>query len=317
MDLKWFHAVINLVEEDPIKGLILLAILVVILFIIAIFSYRKSTFLQQLTNLIPFIRKEYVIVANFSKKEGKINNITKKYMEFGCKVFRLDTFKDFKKDGGISKEKLAKIILKQENTIKKAKKIMKNGNSLVYIGFPHVPLAFLDGVNFSDVDDPILYEYQGMGSECLGKGFFELKQVYNTEIEIEQKFNSNDTLEKEIALKIEQSFKIKDDDINEVINIPLITSFSSIEIGRWQISNYAQIDKFQREFEGLLTSLKSKGVEKIHLFATTPVSLSFSLGRVINHYHPEIIIYNYNNGIFDWGINLHTREIIYKDNTYH
>jgi len=188
---------------------------------------------------------------------------------------------------------------------------MKNGNSLIYIGFPHVPLGFLDGVNFSDIDDPILYEYQGMGSECLGKGFFELKRIYNTEIELEQTLNNNDSLEKEVALKIEQSFRINDDDIKKVINVSSIVSLSSDEIDRWKITNYAQIDKYQREFEKMLTRMKAKGVEKIHLFATTPVSLSFSLGRVINHYHPEIIVYNYNNGIFDWGINLQNCEIIY------
>jgi Ca2+-binding EF-hand superfamily protein len=231
-------------------------------------------------------------------------------MEYGCKVFKLYTFRDFDKDGTITKEKLENIVKRQQKTIQKAKRIMKNGNSLIYIGFPHVPLGFLDGVNFSDIDDPILYEYQGMDSECLGKGFFELKRIYNTEIEIEQTLNNYDSLDKEVVLKIEQSFKINDDDIKKVVNVSSIVSLSSSKIGRWKITNYAQIDKYQREFEKMLTEMKAKGVEKIHLFATTPVSLSFSLGRVINHYHPEIIVYNYNNGTFDWGINLQNREII-------
>lgn len=194
--------------------------------------------------------------------------------------------------------------MRQQDAIKKAKKRMKNGNSLIDIGFPHVPLGFLDGVNFSDIDDLILYEYQGMGSECLGKGFFELKRIYNTEIGLGQKFNKNSSVGKEVALKIEQSFNISDDQINKVINVSSILSLSPKEVGRWKITNYAQIDKYQREFEKILTRMKAEGVEKIHLFATTPVPLSFSLGRVINHYHPEILVYNYNNGIFDWGINL-------------
>lgn len=313
MDFKLLHAIIDVIEKDLIKGLILLAVLLIILFIISILSYKKSRLLQKLVNLIPFLRKEYVMIANFSKKEGKIDRIINGYMEFGCKVFKLCTFRNFNKDGTITEEKLENVITKQQDTIRKAKKKMKNGNSLIYIGFPHVPLAFLDGVNFSDIDDPILYEYQGMGSECLGKGFFELKQIYNTGIKLEQISNCNDLLEKEVALKIEQSFEISDEDINRAINVPLIISLTSSQIGRWEITNYAQIDKYQREFEKMLTRMKAEGVEKIHLFATTPVSLSFSLGRVINHYHPKIIVYNYNNGIFDWGINLQNRELIYMN----
>ncbi|MDD2251071.1 MAG: SAVED domain-containing protein [Candidatus Cloacimonetes bacterium] len=308
--LKLVNAIIDLIEKDLVNGLILLVILIIILFIISILSYKNNRLLQRLVNKIPFIRKEYVLVANFSKKEGKIDEIIKDYMEYGCKVFKLYTFRDFDKDGTITKEKLENIVKRQQKTIQKAKRIMKNGNSLIYIGFPHVPLGFLDGVNFSDIDDPILYEYQGMDSECLGKGFFELKRIYNTEIEIEQTLNNYDSLDKEVVLKIEQSFKINDDDIKKVVNVSSIVSLSSSKIGRWKITNYAQIDKYQREFEKMLTEMKAKGVEKIHLFATTPVSLSFSLGRVINHYHPEIIVYNYNNGTFDWGINLQNREII-------
>lgn len=308
--LKLVNAIIDLIEKDLVNGLILLVILIIILFIISILSYKNNRLLQRLVNKIPFIRKEYVLVANFSKKEGKIDEIIKDYMEYGCKVFKLYTFRDFDKDGTITKEKLENIVKRQQKTIQKAKRIMKNGNSLIYIGFPHVPLGFLDGVNFSDIDDPILYEYQGMDSECLGKGFFELKHIYNTEIEIEQTLNNYDSLDKEVVLKIEQSFKINDDDIKKVVNVSSIVSLSSSKIGRWKITNYAQMDKYQREFEKMLTEMKAKGVEKIHLFATTPVSLSFSLGRVINHYHPEIIVYNYNNGTFDWGINLQNREII-------
>lgn len=308
--LKLVNAIIDLIEKDLVNGLILVVILIIILFIISILSYKNNRLLQRLVNKIPFIRKEYVLVANFSKKEGKIDVIIKDYMEYGCKVFKLYTFRDFDKDGTITKEKLENIVKRQQKTIQKAKRIMKNGNSLIYIGFPHVPLGFLDGVNFSDIDDPILYEYQGMDSECLGKGFFELKRIYNTEIEIEQTLNNYDSLDKEVVLKIEQSFKINDDDIKKVVNVSSIVSLSSSKIGRWEITNYAQIDKYQREFEKMLTEMKAKGVEKIHLFATTPVSLSFSLGRVINHYHPEIIVYNYNNGTFDWGINLQNREII-------
>ena len=42
---------------------------------------------------------------------------------------------------------------------------------------------------------------------------------------------------------------------------------------------------------------------------TTPVSLTFSLGKVIEHYHPNIITYNYNNNEYDWCIDIKNRKV--------
>lgn len=316
MNLKWLDEIINIVKQDTGKGVVLIGILLIIAFIIsilAILTYRKNKFLQKLINYIPFIQKEFVLMGNFSKKEGKINDITNNYLESGCKVFKLETYKEFAEDGTITKDNLEKVIKKQQKTINDAKKIMKNKNSFIYIGFPHVPLGFLDGINFTDIDEPILYEYQGMDSECLGRGFFELKRIYNSTLDLLDNIGDRATIENEIALKIEQSFKVNDSDIRKVINVPSIISLGPEIPGRWKITNYAQIDKYQREFERVLSELKNKGVEKIHLFATTPVALSFSLGRVIKHYHPEVIVYNYNNGRFDWGINLRNQSVVFAN----
>jgi type II secretory pathway component PulF len=78
--LKLVNAIIDLIEKDLVNGLILLVILIIILFIISILSYKNNRLLQRLVNKIPFIRKEYVLVANFSKKEGKIDEIIKVFM---------------------------------------------------------------------------------------------------------------------------------------------------------------------------------------------------------------------------------------------
>lgn len=176
--------------------------------------------------------------------------------------------------------------------------------------FPHVPLAFLDGYHFRDTDDPVLYEYQGMDSECLGRGFYELNKKYNTDMKVINNYDSQTNYGSEITLKIEQSFPISNEDIKSVSSTSQVVSLGAKDPMRWNINNYAQIDLYQKEFLSLLAKLGNKGVRKIHLFATTPVSLSFSLGRMIDHYHPEIIVYNYNNTTYDWAINLRTREII-------
>lgn len=309
--MDWVNSLIDLVKQDKLASIILLLILM----FLTILAYKNFRPLQKIynwiTNIIPWIKKEYIVIANFSKKSGNINDIIGKYSEAGCKVYRLETNKQFTKEGAISKTNLEKVINEQQKVIKEAKARMKKKNSFIYIGFPHVPFGFLDGVNFTDIDDPVLYEYQGEDSKCLGKGFFQLKQIYNSSLGLVDNISQFSNLEKEIALKIEQSFHINDNEIKKAVNINSVVSFGLQKPERWGITNYAQVDLYQKAFEAILSKLKDMGVEKIHLFASTPASLSFSLGRVIKHYHPEIIVYNYNNGKFDWGINLRSQTISY------
>jgi len=308
------NQVIQYLNKNPgnEKYIIMIFTLVLlILFFSSIVAYKKYKSIQQLINYLPFIKKEYIVFANFSKKEGNINEIRKSYVETGCKLYELKSFRKFTKDGSITKAELEQIIINQQEKINKAKRLMKNKNSLIYIGFPHVPLGFLDGVNFSDIDSPILYEYQGMSTECLGKGFFELKHIYNSTLNLKCDLDKFTKLDNEVALKIEQSFHINNDDINKVVKVGNILTFGTNDVGRWRITNYAQIEIYKREFLNILEDLKDRGVVKIYLFAATPVSLSFSLGSVIEHYHPEVIVYNYNNGTFDWGINLRTQQVVY------
>jgi hypothetical protein len=127
---------------------------------------------------------------------------------------------------------------------------------------------------------------------------------------LESIYGNISEFDNEIALKIEQSFPINNNGIRKTVHVDQIVFFGIKNPKQWGITNYAEIDLYQKAFKLLLNDLKNKGVKKIHLFATTPVSLSFSLGRVINHYHPEIIVYNYNNGRFDWGINLSRMEVV-------
>jgi len=309
--IKTVIELFKLIQSDPLTAIITL----LILFFSCILLYKKFGLLQIVYNwiinhILIFMKREYVMLTTFSKKEAHFSNVKKKYQEQGCLFLSLRFIKNFKIDGSIEKIKLQKILTKHKSKMKVAVKRSKNANSLIYLGFPHVPLAFLDGYHFKDTDDPILYEYQGEDSEYLGKGFYELNKKYNTEMKIVSNYNKQSRYEPEVALKIEQSFPIIDEGIKNVSNVTQVISMGLENPDRWKINNYAQIDLYQKTFLEILLKLKANGVNKVHLFATSPVSLSFSLGRVIDHYHPEIIVYNYNNNDYDWAINLRTEEII-------
>ncbi|MBK0295392.1 SAVED domain-containing protein [Bacillus sp. S34] len=311
--MKLFKSITSLfylIQSDPITAIITLLILV----FSSIILYKKWGWLQIAYNwvinyVLIFMKRDFIMLATFSKTEANFSNVKKDYQEQGCLFITHNFLKKFNTDGSINNADLQKILNKQKSKMKTAIKRSRNSNSLIYLGFPHVPLAFLDGYHFKSTDDVILYEYQGEDSECLGKGFYELKRKYNTDMKVVSNYNSQTQYSNEIALKIEQSFLIRDDEIKNVSGVSEVISLGLESPERWNITNYAQIDLYQKKFLELLLELKENGVNKIHLFATTPVSLSFSLGRRIEHYHPQIIVYNYNNNVYDWAINLRTEEI--------
>ncbi len=316
--MKIFNSVtelFNLIQSDPLTAIIMLLILV----FSSIILYKKWSWLQIAYNwvvnhLLRFMKRDFILLAVFTKKEANFTSVKREYQEQGCLYITLNFLKKFNIDGSINIADLQKILKKQKIRMKTAIKRSKNSNSLIYLGFPHVPLAFLDGYHFKSTDDPILYEYQGEDTECLGKGFYELKRKYNTDMKIVSNYSEQTKYDNEVALKIEQSFSIMDDKIKDVSGVSQVISLGIEKPNRWNITNYAQIDLYQRNFLELLQRLNEIGVNKIHLFATTPVSLSFSLGRIVEHYHPEIIVYNYNNNAYDWALNLRTEEILTFNN---
>lgn len=300
----------NILIDNPAQGIIVIIVFILILAILICIIYKKNKVVQMIMNFIenllfPYIKKERIILAVFTKHKAVTKSVTEKYSLIGYKKMYIDHYKKFC-DNNMTQKKLQSIVDKQYKNMHKIKAGMKNNNSLVYLGFPHIPFALLDGVNFSGTDNVILYEYKGDSSN---KDFFELENEYNSDIEILNNYE-NYTLESdEIILKIEQSFDINDEKIKEIVGDIDLIYLKNKDVKRWGISSYAEVDKFSKEFSKVLQWASNNNIKKIHLFMTTPVSLTFSLGKVIEHYHPEIIIYNYNNNKYDWCIDIKKRKV--------
>lgn len=304
----------TLTINNPGKSIIFIIILLLIAFIMCIVIYRKSKWTQVCINALgsmffPIIKKERVIMATFSKNQAVMKNVLDEYSLIGYKKFNLNYLKKFTDESKFTEKVLQEVIDKQYKKINRIKKGIKNTDSFVYLGFPHVPIAILDGKNFSGTDNVILYEYKGALSNSSDKGFFELKKVYNSEMELSSNYKEKVLVGKALALKIEQSFPVGDDKIKELLGDIPIVYLKNNDVKRWGVESYSDVDKFAKEFYKILQWASEKGIDKIHIFATTPVSLTFSLGRVIEHYHPEIIAYNYNNNKYDWYINCTNKKV--------
>lgn len=303
----------NRLLDNPIKAVLVIIVFILILGILICIIYKKNKAVQKIVNFIeniffPYIKKEKIILAVFTKKKAATKSITNKYSLIGYKKIYIDCYKKFC-DNKMTEEDLQNIVDKQYKNIHKIKKGMKSNNSLVYLGFPHIPFALLDGVNFSGTDNVILYEYKGALTNSSNKDFFELENTYNSDIEILNNYENYILQSKEIILKIEQSFNINDDKLKELVGDIDLIYLRNKDVKRWGISSYAEVDKFSKEFYKVLQWASKNNVKKIHLFMTTPVSLTFSLGKVIEHYHPNIITYNYNNNEYDWCIDIKNRKV--------
>ncbi len=303
----------NRLIDNPIKTIGVIIVFLLILVILICIIYKKNKVVQKIINFIenlgfPYIKKERIILGVFTKHTAVTKSVTDKYSLIGYKKMYIDYYRKFC-DNKMTEKKLQEVVDKQYKNIHKIKKGMKNNNSLVYLGFPHIPFALLDGVNFSGTDNVILYEYKGALTNSSEKDFFELENTYNSDIEVLNNYENHILQSDEIILKIEQSFDINDDKVKDIVGDIDLIYLRNKDVKRWGISSYAEVDKFSKEFYKVLQWASKNDVKIIHLFMTTPVSLTFSLGKIIEHYHPKIIIYNYNNNKYDWCIDIKDRKV--------
>lgn len=303
----------NNLINSPMQTIGVIIVFALILGIIICLIYKKNKVVQKIINSIeniffPLIKKERIIWQVFTKHKAVTKSVTDKYSLGGYKKINTDYYRKFC-DNKMTEKKLQSVVDKQYKNMHKVKKGMKDNNSLVYLGFPHIPFALLDGVNFSGTDNVILYEYNGSLTNSSGKDFFELENTYNSDIEILNNYKNYTLTSDEIVLKVEQSFDIDDNKIKQIVGDVDVIYLKNRDTKRWGIKSYAEVDKFAKEFFNVLQWTSRNHIKKIHLFMTTPVSLTFSLGKVIEHYHPEIIIYNYNNNKYDWCIDINKRKV--------
>lgn len=312
MNSKILQQIIELIKENRLNGIILLLILVALIALGIIYRHSKIT--QKVINIFeniffPYIKKDRIILEVFTKKDANSKGVEDKYSIGGFKKISINKKENFDNTNWLNENNLQKFINKQEKIMRKARKGSKKNDSLAYLGFPHVPIGFMDGYNFSDTDNVILYEYDGSIGNNPDKEFFELKKAYNSDLQLQTNYENYELKSDEIILKVEQSFDIKDDEIKSVVGDLDVINLSNKDRKRWGIKSYSDVDKFAKEFEKILSWGKNKEIKKIHLVMTTPVSLTFTLGQVIAHYSPHIVIYNYNNGKYDWSIDVKQRRV--------
>src|SRR5699024_3152442 len=120
----------NLIETaylNPVVSIAILNLVLLIIVFINIIMYKKFSWLQVTYNFLinhvfPFIKRDYVMFVNISKRDANITNVKKEYQVQGCLYLTINSQKYFNKDGTIEVSNLNTIINHQRSKMDNAKK---------------------------------------------------------------------------------------------------------------------------------------------------------------------------------------------------
>lgn len=185
---------------------------------------------------------------------------------------------------------------------------------IAYYGLTHIPLAFYLGYLLSDNKYLVqLYEMNNNSGKWnqLGSVAPQLKLVTDYED------LTSTTKHGDVILSIGISYPVHPSEIEEleITNILGVVSINAAAPQRQLISSEYQIDQVCSEFRSVLEHIKNTcpNRQRIHLFYSGPVSLSFALGRCLSErIDSEIVIYNYSikeTPKYNWHLSLNNPSV--------
>ena len=104
----------------------------------------------------------------------------------------------------------------------------------------------------------------------------------------------------EVALLMSFSGKVSKHNVTSTVGekIPQIEMFIKEPFDDF-LRCKSQLDDFLFEYRKVKSLLGSKGIKRIHLFASIPIAFAIGIGQAYNtNYDPEIITYDFNQGVY-------------------
>lgn len=179
-----------------------------------------------------------------------------------------------------------------------------------YYGIAHLPFQVLAGRMLGPAIGPQLYELDGDRAT-----WRPLLDGNGTSLDVQRLTVPSVGLLASVAIRISVSFEVALDDVHQVMAEP----FEDIHIrlarpARNIVTHLGQVDAVCREFRVALDSLQNRMAPggRVHLFVSAPMSVGFSLGRVLsNSINPDVTCYNHTTqGVprYSWGIRVNTND---------
>lgn len=175
---------------------------------------------------------------------------------------------------------------------------------VAFVGISLIPLSVLEGFILRNSTKKRYFVNYNQGEI----GYRELNDTKTPKITFSYK--SFGDITESVCIKVKSSFPMEDSSIKAIYPDFDIVEISANTVTRDSITSYYEILQFQGEFRKLLNELNTKGVKQVHLFIGAPVCINIACGEVLQTHDPNVIVYNYLNRKYDWGLNLTNNDII-------
>src|SRR5690554_2314376 len=167
-------------------------------------------------------------------------------------------------------------------------------SKISYAGYASVPFAVFDGHCLGDNRDYQLFDTT-KNKNKMYKIEFSKKRIQNNTFE---KINSA-----EVDLFVSSSFQVDNNhrktdshfNFNYLINDKIDPNYLS------------KVFYFISDF---LYHCRLSGVKKVHIHSASRQPVSFIIGTAVQSHHPEVIVYEFENNKYAWGISIQNSKII-------
>ena len=218
-------------------------------------------------------------------------------------------FTSFYKDGRLIDPLV--VLQQQAEKTKEIINLYRDNNKieLAYYGIAHIPLVFLFGFQFNSRKSIHVFEHDRLDNawDLLGDSE-EFPDVI-----VKKNYSSANTRDGDVVIKFGVSYKINDNDVDNIVSSPILKIDFSLENPTPDvIRSTKQVEKYARAFRELLDEIHNldANINCIHLFYAGPVSLALRCGQQISPtIHPKVLVYNYTNHDspkYKWGVCVNT-----------
>lgn len=165
---------------------------------------------------------------------------------------------------------------------------LNDSPKITYAGYASVPFAIYDGYCLGDN-----HSYQ----------FFDTTKNKNEtyKIEFSKKRKSTNKFEimkvQEVDLLISSSYKVD----NKFANTMNFFEFDTRINDKVSAEYLSDVFYFVSDF---LDACRTAGVKKVNLYCSSRQPVSFVIGTAIQSHHPQVIVYEFENNEYGWGLNI-------------
>ncbi len=179
--------------------------------------------------------------------------------------------------------------------------ILKNYDEcgeISYVGYVNVPFAIYDGYCLGDNKDYTLFDSTKNENKFYKIDFKKKRNIAN-------KFSVKQS--DEVELYIYSSYKIGKHNDNDLPKYEFDLPISDELTLDYLNDMFYKITDF-------LDECRTNGVLKVHMYCATRQPVSFIIGTAIQSHHPEIIVYDFENSKYTWGLSIKKGKLIREGN---